>query len=98
MSLWKTIKIEPAMIQAVEGKYLVLELKNAESGSRFCVEDPAFVSDPFDLRRGCFVELHTRVSQLVSHRTSYAIELCDSHEQRHLGATWNFRVLYGDTQ
>jgi len=95
MSIWRTIKIEPAIIRGVHGKFIVLETRTSDS---ICVEDPAFVSDPFDLKNGCFVELHTRISQLVSHRTSYAIELCDSHEQRHLAATWNFKVLYGDSQ
>jgi hypothetical protein len=48
MSLWKTIKIEPARISAVHGKFLVVETRTAA----LCIEDPSFVSDPFDFYRG----------------------------------------------
>ena len=97
MSVWKSVKIEPAVIRGVHGMFFVIETRAAQDGETTCIEDPAFVSDAFDLEVGCFIELHTRVSQLVSHRTSYAIELCDHHERRHLAATWNFKVLYGDS-
>lgn len=98
MSIWKTVSIEAARVCGIHGRFVVVELAKAQHGTTVCIEDPAFVSESFELRQGDFVEVHTRVSNLVSHRMSYAVEQCDPHEARHLATGWNFRVLYGDTQ